>query len=91
MYCLLFLGAAAYGHTEMPAHHAGVYTHSCDTSYCRAAQVYHTPQASVQSILNRPSGLGYSVKYNHGLEPTPASTWSAGSSSYNYGAVASMK
>lgn len=85
MYCLLFAGALAYGYSEMPAHLNGAYAHSCDTSYCRAAKVYYTPQATVSSILNKPSGHGYSVKYNYGLEPQPGSSWTGGSGSYNYG------
>lgn len=87
MYCLLLAGTIVYGYHEMPAQMNGAYTHSCGTSYCRGASVHCTPQASVKSILNRPSGPGYSVKYNYGLEPdyVAASTWSGGSGSYNYG------
>ncbi len=86
MYCLLFAGAILYGHQQIPAQLNGAYAPSYDTSYCRAADVHCTPQAPTSSILNRPSGHGYSVTYNYGLQPQPGrSTWSSASSSYNYG------
>lgn len=74
----------AFGHYDMPNQISGHYYSSCDTSYCRAAHVHCTPQARLSSILNRPSGYGYSVDYNYGLEPQPARSFSM-SSSYNTG------
>ncbi len=85
MYCLLVAGAALVGYNDMPAQINGSYGSSCNTSYCRAAHVQYGPQASASSILNRPTGYGYSVDYNHGLEPEPAATWAGSSGSYNYG------
>jgi len=83
---ILFGAAVAVGYSDMDAQISGAYAASCDTSYCRAAKVYCTPQARVSSILNEPTGYGYSVTYNYGLQPQPTgSTWSASSSSYNYG------
>lgn len=88
MSCLLVAGAVLLGYHDMPAQINGTYWSSCDTSYCRAAHVHYGPQASASSILNRPTGYGYSVDYNYGLEPDPmAGTWSGtgASSSYNHG------
>lgn len=86
MYALIVAGVALMGYDNIPAHVSGSYWSSCDTSYCRAAEVHCTPQASVKSILNRPTGYGYSVTYNYGLQPAPTGSWSGGgSSSYNHG------
>ncbi len=85
MSCLIVAGVALLGYNEMPAQINGAYWSSCDSSYCRAAHVHCGPQASTSSILNRPTGHGYSVSYNYGLEPEPTATWSGSSSSYNHG------
>ena len=78
-------GVVAFGYYDMPNQVSGNYYSSCDTSYCRAAHVHCTPQARLSSILNEPSGYGYSVKYNYGPEPQPTGrTWS-GSGAYNHG------
>ena len=83
---ILFGAAVAVGYNDMDAQINGAYAASYNTSYCRAGELHCTPQARVSSILNEPTGYGYSVKYNYGLEPQPTgSTWSASSSSYNYG------
>ncbi len=87
-FCLIVAGATLLGYQEMPAQINGAYGSSCDTSYCRAAQVHYGPQAATSSILNRPTGHGYSVDYNYGLEPQPvAGSWSgaSGSGGYNHG------
>ncbi len=93
MSCLLVAGVVILGYNNMPAQINGAYWSSCDTSYCRAAHVHYGPQALASSILSRPTGNGYSVDYNYGLEPEPvAGSWSGAgrSSSYNYGG-SSMK
>ena len=87
--CLFWVALIAvehHGYSEMPAQISGAYWSSCNTSYCKAGEVHCTPQAKASSILNRPTGHGYSVTYNYGLQPDSATrTWSASSSAYNYG------
>jgi hypothetical protein len=77
--CLLLVGVAAVGLSQAPADINGNYWSSCGTSYCRGV---HCPTAPASQILNKPTGYGYSVKYNHGLQPdwTQGAVWSGSNS-----------
>ncbi len=82
----LLLGVAAVGLHGAPSQIEGAHWSSCGTSYCRGIEPHCTPQVPASSILNRPTGHGYSVKYNYGLQPDWANASSfSGSSAYNYG------
>lgn len=85
--CLIVAaGVAAAGLSQAPADINGAYSSSCGSSYCRGVYVTQGPQASSSSILMKPTGYGYSSKYNYGLQPewVQGSTWH-GSAAYNYG------
>lgn len=86
--CLLFAGVAAMGLSQAPAQMNGAHWSSCGTSYCRGVEARCAPQVPASAILNKPTGYGYSVKYNYGLQPdwVNGATFS-GSTSYNYGSV----
>ena len=82
--CAAVIGVALLGLGNVSNTVHGEYYSSCGTSYCRGVEVHCTHQASARSILNRPTGHGYSVTYNYGMEPDSVPSWS-GSGSYNYG------
>lgn len=85
--CLIIAaGVAVVGVAQAPADIGGAYSSSCGSSYCRGVHVTHGPQASSSSILNKPTGYGYSSKYNYGLQPdwVQGARWE-GSTAYNYG------
>jgi len=83
----IVVGVAAAGIMTAPANIDGNYTGSCGTSYCREAVVGCPHHVPASRILGKPTGVGYSVSYNYGLQPdgTKPVYQSAGSNSYNYG------
>lgn len=84
---LIILGVAALSLHQAPVALNGTYSSSCGTSYCRGIHASCAPNLKASSYLNEPTGYGYSVKYNYGVQPdwVTLSTPSIGSNSYNYG------
>ena len=74
----LVYGAIIAGHAVMPGAINGNYASSAGMSYCASCpcpEPCNAPRARVSSILNRPTGYGYSVTYNYGLQPQPTGSF----------------